>query len=218
MAKNYSYTKNEEIFNSISHGIGSLTAIVGTTIMLVISALFYNALAVTASAIYGFTLIVMFTMSTLYHAIPFQRAKQVLQILDHDSIYLLIAGTYTPITLISLGGTAKGLIIFIVIWAAAILGIVLNSINMHKYKKVGLVLYLVMGWAILWDIKTVMAALGTLGFTLLLVGGACYTIGVIFYKLKKVKFMHGVWHLFVVFGAVLHYLCVTLCILPKAMM
>ena len=209
------YTKGEEIFNSISHGVGSLVAVVGTTIMITLSALFYGTTAVVASAIYGAALIAMFTMSTLYHAIPFPRVKRVLQILDHDSIYLLIAGSYTPITLISLRDSPRGLPIFIVVWLAAVLGAILNAVDMQKFKKVSLVLYVAMGWAVCWDIMAVITALGQGGFALLLAGGLCYTIGIIFYRLKKISFMHSVWHLFVVAGAVLHYLCILLFVLPQ---
>ena len=210
------YSKKEEIFNAISHGIGSLTAVVGTTIMITVSTLYYNMAAVVSSAIYGFSMIAMFTMSTLYHAIPFPKAKRVLQILDHDSIYLLIAGTYTPITLIALMDSFRGTFIFVVVWIAAIIGVILNAINMNKFKKASLILYIIMGWAVVWDFAAVSHALGNGGFALLLAGGLCYTVGIIFYKMKKVNFMHGIWHLFVFFGCVLHYLCILLHVLPQA--
>ena len=207
------YSRNEEIFHSISHGIGILLAVVGTTIMITLSILYRGALAIVASSIYGFSLIVMYTMSTLYHAIPFPKAKRVFQILDHDSIYLLIAGSYTPITLIALKGSPRGLAIFIVVWIVAIVGIVLNAVNMKRFKKAELVLYLVMGWAALIDLGSIISALGRGGIILLIAGGVCYTVGTIFYKMKRVSFMHGIWHLFVVFGSVLHYVCILLFVL-----
>ena len=216
LKKNRPYSLNEEIFHSISHGVGILLAVVGTTIMLTLSALFYGPLAVASAAVYGASLIVMFTMSTLYHAIPFPTAKRILQILDHDSIYLLIAGTYTPITLISLRDSPKGMIILIIVWLAAVLGAVLNTVDMQKYKKISQLLYVAMGWAVAWDFASVVHALGRGGFALLMAGGLCYTIGIIFYRLKKIQFMHGIWHLFVVAGGVLHYLCVLLFVLPHA--
>lgn len=210
------YSKNEEIMNSISHGVGSLLTVVGGSIMITLSACYYGSLAVVASAIYTFTLIVMFTCSTLYHAIPFPKAKRILQILDHDSIYLLIAGTYTPITLILLRGTRRGIAIFAIVWTLAILGIILNAVNMVRFKRVSMLLYVGMGWAVLWDLPGVIAGMGQSGFALLLIGGVFYTVGIIFYKLKKIPFMHGIWHIFVLIGGILHYLCVLLYVLPAA--
>lgn len=209
------YTRNEEIFHSISHGIGSLLGIVGTTVMLTVSVLFYSTRAVVSSAVYGASLILLFTMSTLYHAIPFPKVKRVLQILDHDSIYLLIAGTYTPITLIILRDSPRGVPILAAVWGAAILGAVLNGVDMHKFKKVSMILYVLMGWAVLWDIRAVVHGLGAYGISLLLAGGISYTVGILFYKMKRIQFMHGVWHLFVVLGSVLHYFCVLLYVLPR---
>lgn len=208
------YSKNEEIFNSVSHGVGSLFGIVGTSVMVTVSVIMYDTRAVVASAIYGATLIIMFTMSTLYHAIPFPRVKRVMQILDHDCIYLLIAGTYTPITLILLRDSPRGIWIFAVVWAAAAIGAILNAIDMARFKRLSLVLYLVMGWMVLFDFRAILRGLGTGGSALLLAGGVCYTVGVVFYKLKKIRFMHGIWHLFVVAGSVLHCLCILLFVLP----
>ena len=210
MSQSKAYSKGEEIFSSISHGIGALLGVVGTSILITLSALYGDALTTTASAIYGFSLIVMYSMSTLYHAIPFPRVKRVFQILDHCSIYLLIAGTYTPILLVSLRNSPRGLIIFCVVWLAAIGGIVLSALKVRHYKKIELILYVVVGWALVWDFGAVVEALGRGGFALILSGGLCYTIGIIFYKMKRVRFMHGVWHLFVVSGSVLHYLCILL--------
>ena len=207
------YSKGEEIFHSVSHGVGSLLAVVGTTIMLTVSVISGRVLSIVAAAIYGFSLIVMYTMSTLYHALPYPKAKHVFKILDHASIYLLIAGTYTPITLITLRGTASGLVILAVVWAAAIVGITLGACNVKHYKKAELALYILMGWAIVWDFSSVVAALGQGGLILLIVGGLSYTGGVIFYRMKSIPFMHGVWHLFVVLGSVLHYLCILLFVL-----
>lgn len=216
MSKQAAYSRGEEIFNATSHGVGSLLGVVGAAIMITLSAVFWGWKAVVASAIYGATLILLFTMSTLYHAIPFPRVKRILQILDHDSIYLLIAGTYTPITLITLQTSPWGIPILCAVWGAAVLGAVLNSIDMQRFKRVSLILYVIMGWAVLVDIRSVIKGMSTSGFVLLLVGGICYTVGIIFYKMKQVRFMHGVWHLFVVAGSVLHYLAILLYVLPTA--
>jgi len=150
----------------------------------------------------------MYTMSTLYHAISHYRAKQVLQIFDHSSIYLLIAGCYTPVTLVLLGGTPKALALLAAVWVAAIIGVILNAVDMTRFKRIGMMLYLLMGWAallLIWDIVTLFETAGTV---LLIAGGLTYTVGVIFYKMKRIKYMHGVWHLFVLAGSVLHYLCI----------
>ena len=207
------YTKGEEIFNSISHGVGTLLAIVGTTLLLTLAALDGNVPAVIACALYGFSLIVMYAMSTLYHALPYPKAKKVFQVLDHASIYLLIAGTYTPITLVALRGSSRGMLIFAVVWVAALLGIVFNAIGVKRFRKIEWLLYLAMGWAVVWDFPAVAAAVGKQGLILLLSGGLCYTVGIIFYKMKSIRFMHGIWHLFVVSGSVLHYLCILFCVL-----
>jgi hemolysin III len=208
------YSKKEEILNAISHGVGALLAVIGATTMITLSACFGNWLTVTASVIYGVTLTILFTSSTLYHAIPFEKVKQVLRILDHDSIYLLIAGTYTPITLILLRGSPKGIGIFAAVWILAVVGIILNAINMEKFKRVSMLLYIGMGWAMLWDVAAVVTRLGRSGFAFLLSGGIGYTAGIIFYKMKRIPYMHGVWHLFVLAGGILHYFCVLLYVLP----
>lgn len=210
------YSRNEEIFNSISHGVGILLAVVGTAVMVTLAALGGSALAVAAALVYGLSLVVMYTMSTLYHAIPFPRVKRVLQILDHDCIYLLIAGTYTPITLITLRDSPRGATILIAVWAAAILGCVLNAVDLQRFKRASLLLYVVMGWAVLYDLRRVMEGLGSGGFALLLIGGVCYTGGIAFYKMKKTPYMHGIWHLFVVSGSVFHYFCILLYVLWAA--
>ena len=202
------YSKREEIFNAASHGLGVLLAITGSVIMLVYATRLGSPVSVVSASIYGLTLITMYTMSTLYHAISHYRAKQVLQIFDHSSIYLLIAGCYTPVTLVLLGGTPKALALLAAVWVAAIIGVILNAVDMTRFKRIGMMLYLLMGWAallLIWDIVTLFETAGTV---LLIAGGLTYTVGVIFYKMKRIKYMHGVWHLFVLAGSVLHYLCI----------
>jgi len=202
------YSKREEIFNAASHGLGVLLAIAGSVIMLVYATRLGSPVSVVSASIYGLTLITMYTMSTLYHAISHYRAKQVLQIFDHSSIYLLIAGCYTPVTLVLLGGTPKALALLAAVWVAAIIGVILNAVDMTRFKRIGMMLYLLMGWAallLIWDIVTLFETAGTV---LLIAGGLTYTVGVIFYKMKRIKYMHGVWHLFVLAGSILHYLCI----------
>ena len=207
------YTKGEEIFNSVSHGVGSLLAVVGTSILVTLAALRGSAFAAAAFGVYGFSLIVLYTMSTLYHAFPMPGVKRVFRIFDHSTIFLLIAGSYTPFTLVLLRGDRSALIVFCAVWAAAILGMVLNAINLARFEKLSMVLYVLMGWAAVSILPTIVQALGN-GFWLLLAGGVSYTAGLVFYAMRKVRYMHGVWHLFVLAGSVLHYFCVLYYVLP----
>lgn len=203
----FGYTLGEEIANAVTHGLGALLAAAGTAVMIVFSALARDPWKVVSSAVYGFSLIVLFSMSTMYHALApvgARKAKQVFQVFDHTSIFLLIAGSYTIITLGLLRG-AVGWILFGVVWAVCLLGIVLNAADMRRFKKLSMVCYLAAGWAVVAAIVPMVQAMAEAGLWLLLVGGVCYTIGIVFYKLKKVRFMHSVWHLFVLAGAVLHY-------------
>ncbi len=203
------YTVGEEIFNSVSHGVGAVFALVGGSVIVTLAILYGGALTVTACVIYAVSLCLLYTMSTLYHAFPFPKVKALFRVFDHSCVYLLIAGTYTPFMLITLQGNATGMVIFIVNWSAAVLGIVLSSVNLKKFSKISLVLYLVMGWSVLFAIGDVVQNLATGGLVLLMLGGIFYTVGVVFYVLKKVPYMHSIWHLFVLVGSVLHYVCIT---------
>lgn len=201
------YTLGEEIFNSVSHGTGALLAIAGCVVLIVFSAIYGGAWEVVSASIYGATLIILYTMSTLYHALTNPKAKRVFRILDHNTIFLLIAGTYTPYTLVSIRG-ALGWTIFGIIWGVAILGITLNSVNLEKFKKFSMICYIAMGWAIVLAIKPLVQAIPLISTVFLLVGGVCYSIGIPFYKRKQTKYMHSIWHLFVIAGSVFHYFSV----------
>lgn len=211
---NKRYTLGEEIFNSVSHGVGALLAIAGTVVLIVMSALYTDPWGIVSGSIYGGTLIILYTMSTLYHALTNEKAKYVMRIMDHATIFLLIAGTYTPITLYSLRGPL-GWVLFGFIWAAAILGIVFNSIDLEKYKKISLVCYIVMGWAIVVAIVPLIKSLPAISLIFLLAGGLTYSVGIIFYAIKKIKYFHSVWHLFTVGGSVLHYFAILTAFLNK---
>ena len=202
------YSKREDFFNAASHGLGVLLAISGSVIMIVYAARLQNLTSVVSVVIYGLSMIVMYLMSTLYHAARHNRSKQILQIFDHASIFLLIAGCYTPLTLILLGGTPRALILLAAVWVAAIIGVILNAVNLTRMGRVSMVLYLLMGWAALMEIRNIATLLGTAGTVLLIAGGLTYTVGVVFYKMKSIKYMHCIWHLFVLAGSVLHYLCI----------
>ena len=208
------YTKGEEIFNMVSHIVGGGVGIAALALCVIFAALNRNIYGVVSGAIYGASMIILYTMSSVYHGLkPELMAKKVFQVIDHCSIFLLIAGTYTPITLSALRAEnpALGWTIFGIIWGVAALGITLNSIDIKAYKKFSAICYLVMGWCIVFAWKPTAAALGKGGIVLLLAGGVCYTIGALFYYfLKKKKYMHSVFHLFVVIGSILHLLSIFL--------
>ena len=208
------YTTGEEIFNSVSHGVSALAAIVGCTVMVTLSACFGNAKAIASSLIFGIALIVMYTMSTLYHAFPFERVKKLFRIFDHSSIPVLIAGSYTPFCVIALQGSRKGLAVITVVWRCALAAIAMNVINLDRFEKFTLIIYVVMGWTALTVLKDIIIVLPQPAFILLLAGGISYTAGLIFYKMNRIRYMHSVWHLFVTLGSVLHFLCVVMYILP----
>lgn len=205
------YTLGEEIFNSVSHGIGSLLSIAGTAVLIVLACIYSDAWGIVSCAIYGASLIVLYTMSTLYHSITNEKAKKFFQIMDHNTIFFLIAGTYTPITLAILKGTL-GWVLFGIVWIAAAVGITLNSINLKKYSKPSIVCYIVMGWVIILAIKPLVESVSFLSLLFLIIGGVAYTLGVVFYAVKKVKYFHSIWHLFTIAGSVFHYFSILLAI------
>lgn len=210
------YTLGEEIFNSVTHGVGSLLSIAGTVVLIVFSAINSDACAVVSSAVYGASLIILYTMSTLYHSITNEKAKKFFRIMDHNTIFFLIAGTYTPYTLAVLR-SPLGWVLFGIVWGAAAIGIVLNSIDLEKFSKISVVCYIAMGWVIIIAVKPLMSSMPFISFALLVAGGIFYTIGVIFYAIKKVKYFHSVWHIFTVIGSALHYFSVfTAIAIPNA--
>ena len=203
--KEYSFI--EEISHAATHGIGLLLSIAGLAILVGFAAVHNSVLAVTCSAIFGATLIILYGASTLYHAVTHEKIKKIFQHLDHASIYLLIAGTYTPVTLVSLGG-GWGWTIFSVIWASTVFGVVLEFAFPGRYKKLALMLYLLMGWMVLVAIDPLIKNMENGGLWLLLAGGLSYSVGVIFYVWRSLPFNHAIWHLFVLGGSVTHYLMV----------
>lgn len=207
LPKQKQYSTGEEILNSISHGAGAVFAACGTALLIVLAAFFSDAWGIVSSAVYGFSLIVLYTMSTLYHAITNERAKRVMRVLDHSSIFLLIAGTYTPISLVTLRGPL-GWVVFGLVWGSAVIGIVFNAVSIERFKKLSLILYIASGWAVVIAAKPMIATMRPGGLWLLLVGGLFYTGGIFFYVQKKRRWFHGIWHLFVLFGSVAHYLSI----------
>lgn len=204
------YSLGEEITNAILHGIGALLAIAALVLCVVFSAIHHNPYAVVSSCLYGSTLIILYTMSCLYHSLKVNNAKRVFRIIDHCSIFLLIAGTYTPLTLVSLNGPI-GWTLFGIIWGVSILGIILNAIDLNKYKVISMILYIMMGWVIIFTFPRLLKVIDMAGIYLLVAGGIVYTIGAIFYGVgKKIKYMHSLFHFFVLAGSILHFFAILL--------
>lgn len=207
------YTTGEEIFNAVTHGVGGLLAIAATVLMIIKAASNGTPISVVSAAIFGASLILLYTVSTLYHSLVPKTAKAVFRIFDHCMIFILISGTYTPFVLISLNGPL-GWTIFGILWGLTILGIVLNSINLEKFKKLSMICYMLMGWCIVFAIKPVSHAVGYRGLIFLFLGGVFYTAGVFFYRKKTIKYMHSIWHLFVLAGSIMHFFSVLFFVIP----
>ena len=202
------YTLGEELVNAISHGLGAAFGIVALVLCVVFSAKAGDAWMVVSSAIYGASMIVLYSISTIYHALGINRAKRVFQILDHCSIYFLIAGTYTPYTLVAMRGPV-GFTVFGIIWAAAACGITFNAISLKKFRVLSMVLYISMGWAVVFSAKTLFASVPIVGIWLLVGGGVLYTVGAVLYGLGKTKkYMHSIFHFLALGGSVCHFISI----------
>lgn len=194
----------EEVGNAISHGIGLGLSIAALAILLYIGIKYGNSRYIISYSIYGSSLIALYLASTLYHSVPEGKVKDLFKILDHSAIFLLIAGTYTPITLIALQGSL-GLTLFITVWTIAIVGIVFKVFFSKKYKKLSTLMYLLMGWLIIFAIKPLLVNLNFISTVFLVTGGVVYSLGTIFYLWKNLKFNHLIWHFFVLGGSVCHF-------------
>lgn len=196
----------EEISNSISHGITALSAIGGMVVLLVFGAKSDKEWSLFSALFYGLSLVALYTFSTLYHSITHTKAKKVFNILDHCGIFLLIAGTYTTVLLISIGGFT-GWLFFGIQWSMALIGILLKVFFTGKYNLLSTLLYAIMGWIIVFKIDLVKASLPDPAFWLLVSGGLTYTVGIIFYIVDtRMKYSHFIWHLFVMAGSILHFI------------
>jgi len=208
------YTLNEEIANAVTHGLGAIVAAVGLVVMvgLVLQG-GGDGRALASAIVFGVALILQYLFSALYHAIPQRRAKHVMKVFDHLAIYLLIAGTYTPFALITLrdaGGTA----LFAVVWAVAVAGVSAEAFWVYRPRWLTAAGFILMGWMVVLFIKPLLERIPAAGFHLMLAGGIVYTAGTGFYVLKRVKYMHAVWHLCVIGGSVLHFIAVVRYVLP----
>jgi hemolysin III len=209
----HEYSPGEEVANSVTHGIGALLGVVAL-ILLIVKTVADNGgpVALAAAIIFGVTLVLEYTNSTLYHALTNDTAKRVFKVLDHSSIYLLIAGTYTPFTLITMANDG-GMWMTLLIWGIALAGVATEAFWVFRPRWLAALLYLAMGWIIIFRFNVVLDNLAFEGVMLLLAGGIAYSLGIIFYVMKRVRYMHSIWHLFTVAGSTLHVLSVLLFVL-----
>lgn len=211
------YTKGEEICNMVTHIVGAVLGVVSLVLCVVVANLHHNVYGIVSGAIFGVSMLLLYVMSSVYHGLsPNVKGKKVMQVLDHCTIYFLIAGSYTPFALCTLMeySTKTGWTIFGIIWIMAIIGTIFTAIDLKKYMVFSMICYLVMGWCIIFKINILPALLGINGFLILLTGGIIYTIGAILYGLgKKHKYMHSVFHVCIFIGSLLHFLCIVLYVL-----
>ncbi|HNR35834.1 MAG TPA: hemolysin III family protein [Candidatus Hydrogenedentes bacterium] len=202
--KRFRYSLAEDIANSVTHGIGAALSIAGLTVLVVFASLKGDPWRIVSLSIYGSTLVALFLTSTLYHGIQSPRAKEIFRRLDHVAIFLLIAGTYTPFTLVTMRG-GVGWIMFAAVWALAVFGVLLKAFYMGRFERLSLALYLGMGWIALLSIKPAMAMIPGWGLIGMLIGGLFYTFGVVFYAWERLPFGHSIWHVFVLAGSISHF-------------
>ena len=203
----------EEILNSVTHGAGALISIAGLVLLIVFSSIYGQATHIVSCTIYGTTLVLLYTASTLYHGFQKPSIKHIFKIFDHSCIYILIAGTYTPFMLVTVRGVL-GWTIFGIVWGLTILGIVFKAFFVNRFKIVSTVAYVLMGWLVILAIKPLFHALPGGGIFWLISGGLAYTIGTIFYAWKKLPFNHAIWHLFVLTGSVCHFFAIMFYVVP----
>ena len=207
------YSTGEEIANSVTHGVAALLSIAGLVVMLSMMPVTAGAATITAAAVFGASMIFLYTASTLYHAIPNLRVKRILQVLDHSAIYVMIAGSYTPFCLVTLKGTT-GTMLCIAVWSIALAGIILQPVLMKRAEWLNCLLYLLLGWCVVLVFEPLMAALPSAGIWLLAAGGVVYSLGVIFYLWERIPYNHAIWHLFVLGGTALQFFSVLFYVRP----
>lgn len=207
------YTRGEELFNMISHIVGGALGIAALVLCIIRSVLRHNGYGLAGSIVFGLSMILLYTMSSIYHGLHDGMGKRVLQVLDHCTIYVLIAGTYTPLLLSAMRpiDPVSSWALLAVVWGLAAIAITLTAIDLHRFRVLSMALYIGMGWTIVFRLPLLMQAVGPVGFGLILAGGLCYTIGAILYGVgKKKRYMHSVFHLFVIAGSVCHTLAILL--------
>lgn len=213
MATTHTFTRGEEIANAITHGVGAVLSIVGLTLLIVLSSLEGTPWHVISFTIYGVTMLLLYVSSTLVHSFPEGKVKDLFEIFDHSSIYLFIAGTYTPFLFIAVKGTT-GWTLFGIVWGIALAGIVFKAFFVKKFLFISTILYVFMGWMIVFAWDSLTQNIAHQGIVLLVVGGVLYTIWAVFYVWRGFRFHHMIWHMFVLGGTVLHFLAIILYVLP----
>ena len=208
-----SYTFGEEIANSITHGVGAALAVGGLVVMVAFASLTGDPWQVVACSVFGATMVLLYTASTLYHSISQPRAKSVLRVFDHCAIFLLIAGTYTPFTLISLRGP-WGWSLFGVVWGCALAGIILRTVVGNRWRGLSVALYVIMGWVAVVAVRPLLGAVEPGGLILMVLGGLAYTTGIAFYAWRKLPYHHAIWHGFVLVGSALHFFAILFYVVP----
>ena len=207
------YTLGEELISAISHGVGALLGIAALVLCIVKSCNTFDGYKLASSIVFGLTVTLLYLMSCLYHSLKVNKAKRVFRVIDHCTIFLLIAGTYTPYTLVALRGTL-GWWIFGIIWGIAILGIVLNAVNLKKFAKLSVACYLIMGWIIVFAYQYMVQVMHPTALSLLIWGGIAYTVGAVLYAIgSKKKYFHSVFHFFCLAGTILHFFSIYLYVL-----
>jgi len=207
------YSEQEELANRLTHGFGALVSVIGFVILMVAATRTSDPWRITSSAIYGTGLVTFYTLSTLYHTVRTPGVRYVFRILDHASIFLMIAGTYTPFTLVSLNG-AWGWSLFGTVWGLALAGMVFKAFMPHRLRIVAPLLYIGLGWLVIVAIKPLLAAVPLPGVLWLVAGGVAYTLGVLFYAIDRIPYNHAIWHLFVLAGSFFHYLAILFYVIP----
>jgi hemolysin III len=197
----------EEIANSITHGIGAFLSIVALIILIIVAGRYGDIWHLVNFSIYGSTLILLYLSSTLYHSFTNPKVKNLFARFDHISIFLLIAGTYTPILLTSLRGL-WGWTLFGIIWSVALVGVIIRSIYLHRFRKLMVAIYMIMGWMFVLAGNQIYQKLPSISLTFLVLGGVAYSVGVVFYMWRKLPYSHGIWHLFVLAGSILHFFAI----------
>jgi hemolysin III len=207
------YTLGEEIAHGITHGIGTGLSIAGLILLVVMAIRYGNIYHIVSFSVYGATLVMLYLASTLYHSFQHPTLKQVFRVIDHASIFLLIAGTYTPFLLVAIKG-AWGWTLLFIVWGLAILGVSFKTLFIHRFQKLSVLAYILMGWLSVVAIKEFLANIPMGGLILIGIGGVVYTVGVLFYALKKIRYNHAIWHVFVMGGSICHYFAVLFYLAP----
>lgn len=201
------FSIREEIAHAITHGVGAVLSIVALVVLVAFSSTSGDPYRIVSVAVFGTTLVILYAASTIYHAVPHPTAKRVLRILDHVAIYLLIAGTYTPFVLVTLRG-AMGWTLFGIVWGLALAGIIYKLFLTGRFPAISMIVYLAMGWLGVVAAKSAYDALQWSGMAWLVAGGLAYTLGTLFYGMKRIPYNHAIWHVFVIVGSACHFVCV----------